>query len=41
MLERAEDIYKKDGIDGLMELQGIGKGIAGGIAELIDTGHMK
>ena len=39
--ERAEDIYKKDGLEGLMELQGIGKGIAGGIAELIDTGHMK
>ena len=39
--ERAEDIYKKDGLDGLMELQGIGKGIAGGIAELIETGHMK
>lgn len=39
--ERAEDIYRKDGIAGLMELQGIGKGIAGGMAELIETGHMK
>lgn len=39
--ERVEDIYRKDGIEGLMELQGIGKGIAGGIAELIDSGHMK
>ena len=39
--ERVEDIYRKDGVEGLMELQGIGKGIAGGIAELIDTGHMK
>jgi DNA polymerase (family 10) len=39
--ERAEDIYQDKGLEGLMELQGIGKGIAGGIAELIDNGHMK
>ena len=32
--ERAEDIYKKDGVDGLMELQGIGKGIAGGYPDV-------
>ncbi len=39
--ERVEDIYRKSGTEGLMELQGIGKGIAGSIAESIDTGHMK
>ena len=39
--ERIEDIYERKGIEGLMELQGIGKGIAGSIAELLDTGHMK
>lgn len=39
--EAIEDIYKKRGIDGLMELPGIGKGIAGSIAEYVKTGHMK
>ncbi len=39
--EAIEDVYRKDGVKGLMELPGIGKGIAGSIEEYIKTGHMK
>ncbi|MDE1871322.1 MAG: DNA polymerase/3'-5' exonuclease PolX [Candidatus Micrarchaeota archaeon] len=39
--EQVEDIYRKEGTKGLMELPGIGKGIAGSIEEYIKTGHMK
>lgn len=39
--EDLEDIYKKRGLDGLMELPGIGKGIAGSIEEYIKTGRIK
>ncbi|HVC58696.1 MAG TPA: DNA polymerase/3'-5' exonuclease PolX [Candidatus Acidoferrales bacterium] len=39
--EAIEDIYKKGGKEALMALPGIGKGIAGSIAEYIDTGHME
>jgi DNA polymerase (family X) len=40
-LEQAvEDIYKRDGVKGLMELPGIGKGIASSIEEYIKTGKM-
>jgi DNA polymerase (family 10) len=35
------DIYKKDGIKGLVEVPNLGEGIAGKIAELIDTGRLK
>jgi len=38
--EPIEDIYKKDGVKGLMELSGIGKGIAASIEEYIKTGKM-
>lgn len=38
--EAVEDIYKRDGTKGLMELPGIGKGIAGSIEEYIKTGKM-
>ena len=38
--EPVEDIYRKDGVKGLMELSGIGKGIAGSIEEYIKTGKM-
>ncbi len=39
--EPVEDIYRRGGIKGLMELPGIGKGIAGSIEEYLKTGHMK
>lgn len=39
--EAIEDIYRKEGVKGLMELPGIGKGIAGSIEEYIKTGHMR
>lgn len=38
--EAIEDIYRKEGTKGLMELPGIGKGIAGSIEEYIKTGKM-
>jgi DNA polymerase (family 10) len=39
--EAVEDIYKAGGIDALMELPGIGKGLASKIEEYIKTGKMK
>ncbi len=39
--EAVEDIYKKNGVKGLMELPGVGKGIAGSIEEYIKTGKMQ
>jgi len=39
--EAVEDIYKRDGVAGLMKLPGIGKGIAGSIEEYIKTGRME
>lgn len=39
--EAVEDIYKKEGVKGLMKLPGIGKGIAGSIEEYIKTGKMQ
>src|SRR5208282_6906530 len=38
--EDVGDIYKKGGVEGLMELPGIGKSTAGAIKEYIDTGKM-
>ncbi len=35
------DIYKKDGLEGLMELPGIGRSTAGAIEEYIKTGKME
>ncbi len=34
------ELYKKRGLEGLMELPGVGKSIAGSIEEYINTGHM-
>ncbi|MGA3020352.1 MAG: DNA polymerase/3'-5' exonuclease PolX [Candidatus Micrarchaeales archaeon] len=34
------EIYKKKGIEGLMELPGVGKGIAGRIKEYVETGKI-
>ncbi len=39
--EDVGDIYKKKGLEGLMELPGVGKGIAGAIKEFIGTGKMQ
>lgn len=39
--EDVGEIYKTQGLDGLMELPGIGKTIAGSIKEYIETGKMK
>jgi DNA polymerase (family X) len=39
--EAVEDIYRKDGVKGLMTLPGIGKGIARSIEEYIKTGRME
>ncbi|MFI5412654.1 MAG: helix-hairpin-helix domain-containing protein, partial [Candidatus Micrarchaeales archaeon] len=39
--EPVEEIYKKGGVDALMELPGIGKSIAAMIEEYIKTGKMK
>ncbi len=39
--ESIEDIYKRDGVKGLMALPGIGKGIAGSVEEYIKTGRMR
>ncbi|MDE1810460.1 MAG: DNA polymerase/3'-5' exonuclease PolX [Candidatus Micrarchaeota archaeon] len=41
MQEGVDDIYRKGGKAALMELPGIGKGIAGSIEEYITTGHME
>ncbi len=38
--EDVEGIYRKSGVEGLMELPGIGKGIAGSIKEYIETGKL-
>ncbi len=40
MQEDVGEIYKKGGVEGLMELPGIGKGIAGSIKEYIETGKI-
>jgi DNA polymerase (family 10) len=39
--EEAVDIYKKQGLKGLMKIPGVGQGIAERIEELIKTGKMK
>lgn len=39
--EAVEDIYNREGKEGLMKLPGVGKGISGSIEEYIRTGHMK
>jgi len=39
--EAIEDVYRKGGTKGLMELPGIGKGIAGSIEEYVKTGKMQ
>lgn len=39
--EDVGEIYKKEGVEGLMKLPGIGKGISAAIKEYIDTGKMK
>src|SRR5271170_523739 len=39
--EAIEDIYRKGGTKALMELPGIGKGIAGSVEEYINTGRMQ
>jgi DNA polymerase (family 10) len=39
--EPIEDIYRKEGIEGLMKLPGIGKGLAGHIEEYLKTGRMR
>lgn len=41
MDEDVEDIYKKSGTKGLMEIQGIGQGLAEHIEEYIKTGKIK
>ena len=41
MTESLEDIYKEKGIEGLMEIKGVGKGIAAAIVEHIETGKIK
>ena len=39
--EDVGEIYKRQGLDGLMELPGVGKSIAASIKEYIETGKMK
>ena len=39
--EDVADIYHKGGVEALMELPGVGKGIAGSIKEYIETGRME
>lgn len=39
--EPVEDIYRKEGVDGLMKLPGIGKGLAGHIEEYLKTGKIR
>ncbi len=41
MQEPIEDIYKNHGIDGLMKLPGIGKGLASHIEEYLKTGKIR
>ena len=41
MEEDIEDIYKKSGVKGLMEIEGVGKGMAEHIEEYIKTGKIK
>ena len=41
MQEDIGEIYKKEGVDGLMRLPGIGKGISASIKEYIETGRMR
>ncbi|MDE1869009.1 MAG: DNA polymerase/3'-5' exonuclease PolX [Candidatus Micrarchaeota archaeon] len=41
MQEAIEDVYRKGGMAALLELPGIGKGIAGSIEEYIKTGKME
>ncbi len=41
MQEPIEDIYRKGGVNALMELPGVGKSIAGHIEEYIKTGRIK
>lgn len=36
-----QDVYKKDGVDGLMKIEGIGQGLAEKIEEFIKTGKVK
>jgi DNA polymerase (family 10) len=40
MQQDVGDIYSKGGVAALMELPGVGKGIAGAIKEYVETGHM-
>lgn len=39
--EDVRDLYKKDGTKGLMQIPGVGKGIAEHIEEYLKTGHFK
>lgn len=39
--EDVGEIYEKQGLDGLMELPGVGKSIAASIKEYVETGRMK
>ena len=39
--EDVEEIYKKDGVKGLMEIPGVGQSIAEKIEELITTGKLR
>ena len=39
--QSVSEIYAKSGVKGLMELPGIGKGIAGNIEELLSTGRLR
>ena len=39
--EPIEDIYRKEGVEGLMKLPGIGKGLAGHIEEYLKTGKIR
>ncbi len=41
MQEEVEEIFKKGGISALLELQGVGQGIAKSIQELLTTGKME
>ncbi len=41
MQEDVGEIYKKKGLEGLMELPGVGKSIAASIKEFVDTGRMQ
>lgn len=39
--EDIAELYKRSGVDGLMSIKGIGKGLAAKIEEYIKTGHVK